>query len=71
MTITIPQKLTHGKELVVIPLEEYEALMELKKIYQFKPTTAQRKSLEEARKNRRSGVTLTLNELKNKLGLAD
>ncbi|MDO8576985.1 MAG: hypothetical protein Q7R82_01440 [Candidatus Daviesbacteria bacterium] len=71
MTITIPQKLTHGKELVVIPLEEYEALVELKKIYQFKPTSAQRKSLEEARENRKSGITLTLNELKNKLGLTD
>lgn len=71
MTVTIPQKLTHGKELVVIPLEEYESLVELKKIYQFKPTAAQKKSLEEARKNRKSGVTLTLNELKNKLGLTD
>lgn len=71
MTITIPQKLTNGKELVVIPREEYEALVELKKIYEFHPTSAQRKSLVQARRNRKNGNTLTLGELKSKLGLTD
>lgn len=71
MTITIPTKVTNGKELVIIPKEEYESLVELKKIYEFQPTTAQKKALSEARKNRRSGKVLTFGELKHNLGLAD
>lgn len=71
MTVTIPQKLTHGKELVVIPLEEYEALMELKKIYEFQPSSAQKKALNRARTNRKAGVVLTLSDFRKKLGLTD
>lgn len=68
MTVTIPQKLTQGQELIVIPLAEYEALVELKKIYEFQPNTAQKKALIDARKNRRRGKVITLHELKHKLG---
>lgn len=71
MIVTIPQKLTHGKELVIIPLEEYEALVQLKEVYEFKSSDAQKRELSNARKNRKSGLILTLNELKNKLGLTD
>lgn len=71
MTITIPSALTSGKELIVIPLEEYEALMTLKKVYEFQPTAAQKKALEKARKNRKKGEVLTLGELKQKLGLTN
>ena len=71
MTITIPQRLTQGKELVIVPLEEYEALMQLKKIYEFQPTASQKKALANARKNRKRGETLSLSELKRRLGFAD
>lgn len=71
MTVTIPHKLTQGKELIVIPREEYEALIELKKIYEFQPTTSQKKALASARKNRKRGEVLTLHELKRGLGFTD
>lgn len=71
MTVTIPHKLTQGKELIVIPREEYEALMQLKEIYEFQPTASQKKALANARKNRKRGETLSLSELKRKLGLTD
>lgn len=71
MNVTIPKNLTHGKELVVIPKEEYEALMTLKSVYEFQPTSVQKRALERARQNRRKGDVLTLGELKQKLGFTD
>lgn len=71
MNITIPSNLTNGKELVVIPKEEYEALIRLKSVYEFQPTSIQKRALEKARKNRKKGDTLTVRELKQKLGLTD
>lgn len=71
MTVTIPTKLTSGKELVVIPKEEYEALVELKRIYEFQPTSTQKKALAKARTNRKTGKVLTLGQLKYNLGLTD
>ncbi|MBI2338710.1 hypothetical protein HYU95_06025 [Candidatus Daviesbacteria bacterium] len=71
MTVTIPYKLTHGKELVVIPLEEYEELVSLKKIYEFKPSKKVSEALKKARLNRKKGQVLNLHELKNKLDFTD
>lgn len=71
MTVTIPHKLTQGKELIIISREEYEALLELKKIYEFNPTASQKKALANARKSRKRGEILNLSELKRKLGLTD
>ena len=71
MNITIPGNLTNGQELVIIPKEEYEALMRLKSVYEFQPTSIQKRALEKARKNRKKGDTLTVRELKQKLGLTD
>ena len=71
MTVTIPYKLTHGKELVVIPLEEYNELVELRKIYEFKPSKEVKNTLERARKNRKKGQVLTLHDLKNNLGFTN
>jgi len=70
-TITIPRKITKGEELVVIPRKDYEELLELKRIPEFQPTAVQKKALIRARKNRKSGDFLTLNELKKKLGFAN
>lgn len=71
MTVTIPHKLTQGKELVILPLEEYKALIHLKEIYEFQPTVFQKKALASARRNRKRGETLSLGELKRRLGFAD
>lgn len=67
----IPSNLTSGKELVIIPKEEYEALMTLKSVYEFQSTSIQKRALEKARKNRKKGEVLTLGELKQKLGLTN
>ena len=70
-TITIPNKNTKASELVAIPREEYEGLLQLRKIYEFRPTKAQKKALEQSRRNRKQGKTMTLYELKRKLGVGD
>jgi len=70
-TITIPKKITKGEDLIVIPRKDYERLLELKKISEFQPTSAQKKALMRARKNRKEGKFLTFDELKQKLGFAN
>lgn len=71
-TITIPKKITNGKELVVMPREEYQEYARWKKTVSakriFKPTKAELKDLEEARNEYRHGKTMTFHELKQKLG---
>lgn len=67
MNTTISKKLTNGKELVVIPREEYESLVFLKKIYEFSPTKTQKEMLKRARKNRAQGRNISLSELRRKL----
>ena len=71
MNITIPKNLTSGKELIIIPKEEYDALITLKDIYEFNATPAQKKTLSNARKNRIKGKVLTLGQFKQKLGLTN
>ncbi len=71
MTLTIPSKLTNGKELVIIPKEEYDNLLGLKELYEFQPTTKHIKILLKARRNKKNGKVLTIGELKQKLGLTD
>lgn len=68
-TITIPKKSTKSEELVAIPREEYEGFLQLRKIYEFRSTAAQKKALEQSRKNRKQGKTMSLHELEKKLGL--
>ncbi len=65
--VNVPSKITKGEDLVIIPKKEYEQLSALKKIYEFSPTTGQKKALKVARINRKKGNTLTLNELRRKL----
>ena len=65
--ITIPKKLGRLGDLVVIPRKEYEAFLELKKIREFVPTKAQKRSFKIALKNYKEGKTYTLDELKRKL----
>lgn len=70
-SVTIPRKITNGKELVVIPRDEYEALMTLRKVYEFQPSASQKRILREARKKRFRGEVLSVRELKRNLGLTD
>jgi len=65
--ITVPKKLANKDDLVILPRKEYEALIELKKIREFTPTAAQKKSLVRARVNRKAGSYLTIDELREKL----
>ena len=69
--ITIPKKLAQKDDLVVLPRKEYEKLVESCKIKEFTPTPVQRRALRRAEKNLREGKTLTINELRKKLGFTN
>lgn len=71
MALTIPKKITSGKDLVIIPLDEYEALEQLRKIYEFNPTPLQKKTLKLARTNRKKGKIIEIDELKRQLGFTN
>jgi hypothetical protein len=80
-TVTIPKKMIRkNDDLVLIPRKEYEAFkvwerreeIKLPRTFKtFKPTKAQLKDFEEARREHRKGIYLTLDELKRKLGIAN
>jgi len=70
-TVTIPKELANRDDLVVIPRKEYEALLELTKISEFVPTAIEKKALIQARRNRKAGKYLTINELREKLGFTN
>lgn len=70
-TITIPKKLANQGDLIVIPRKEYEALLKLKKIKEFTPTSAQRRALLRAENNLKKGKALTCNELAERLGFTN
>lgn len=55
-------------DVVVIPRKEYEALLGLKKVKEFKPTPAQKRALARAENNLQRGSTLSYHELIKKLG---
>lgn len=69
--ITIPEELIKEKELVLIPRRELEKLLKLvqKNLGEVRLTALQKKLLDQARKNRKLGNFLTLNELRSKLGI--
>lgn len=67
-TITIPKKLAREGDLIVIPRREYEALVRLRKMREFIPTTAQRRALLRAESNLKKGKTLSFDELTRKSG---
>ena len=69
-TITIPRNLIKNDDLVIVPRKEYEKLLSSRLIPEFQPTTAEKKDLARARKNRAQGNFLTIDELKHKLGFA-
>lgn len=66
-TITIPKDITKEKDEAVILREEYEKFLEYQ-IPEFTPTTAEKKDVARARRNRARGNYFTIDELKRKLG---
>lgn len=72
-TITFSAKLTkENEDFVAIPRKEYEEFLRLRlsKIPEVELTPAQKRHIEEARKEMAKGNFLTLDELKQKLGLS-
>jgi len=67
-TIATLKKLAAKDDLIIVPRKEYEALLGLKKIREFVPTTSQKKALLKAERNFRKGETLSYHELVKKLG---
>ena len=56
---------------MVIPRKKYEALLDLQKMKEFRPTLIQKKALKKAEENLRQGKTLSYDELVRKLGFRD
>ena len=71
VTLIISKKLTEGTDLVIISKRDYEKLLAVRVIPEYQPTAREKKALTQARKNRRAGRFLTINELKQKLGFTD
>lgn len=55
-------------DLIVIPLKEYKALLEVKGFQEFIPTKAQKNALARAENNFSKGKSLSYHELTQKLG---
>ena len=70
-TLTIPRKLAKNADLVIIPRKEYEALLNLKQVKEFTPTSVQKRALVRAEKNFNRKKTISYNGLVKKLGFAD
>lgn len=75
-TITIPKKVIPGKELVAIPRKEYEEYLQWQKAVKpprvfktFKPTIAELRDLKRAREDYKKGKYMTIDELKQQLGI--
>lgn len=70
-TITIPKKTAKNKELVAVPRSVYEDFLAWQKMVKsartFRPTIAQKKELQRARKDYKDGKYLTIHEFRKKL----
>jgi len=74
--ITISKKITKGKELVVVPREEYEEYLQWQRTVKpprtfktFKPTPVELRDLKRARKDYKKGKYMTIDELKRRLDI--
>ena len=66
--ITIPKKLARNGELVIIPRQEYEEFLSLKRaISLINPTLSEKKAIKEGRKEIKGKNYLTIKQLKNGL----
>lgn len=69
--ITIPKQLSQEGDLVIIPRREYERLLQLKQIREFKPTARQKDALKRAERNLKKGKTLSYDAVARAVGIAD
>jgi hypothetical protein len=71
--LTIPKNLIKNDDLVIIPRKEYKEFLNFRigRMKEMGLTTAQKNILTKARKNLSQGKFLTINELKQKLGVAN
>jgi PHD/YefM family antitoxin component YafN of YafNO toxin-antitoxin module len=67
--VHIPKNMAQKGDLVLIPKKEYERLMAGLNEGGGTLTAAEKKSLHRAEKEFREGKTMTLNELKKKMGM--
>ena len=69
ITILNPQIISRGKELILIPREEYEALrrVKMKKIAEILLNARQKRAISQSEKELRKGSYFTLYELKKYL----
>ena len=58
-------------DIVVIPRREYEQLLALKKIREFRPAAGQLAALKKAERNLKKGKALPYDAIARALGLAD
>ena len=72
-TITIPRGLDIAKGLVAIPRSTYAEFLDwqkkIKSVKTFKPTAAEKRAVQKARKNLAEGKYLTIDELRYELGI--
>lgn len=71
MNTTSTEKKYQEKDAVMVSRQEYEYLVEFKKIREFSPTPAQKKTLAQAENNFKKRKTLSYDELVQKLGFAN
>ena len=71
-TITAPKK---NNQSVIIPRKEYEKFLDwqkkIKSAKTFKPTAAEKRAVQKARKNLAEGKYLTIDQLRHELGIED
>ena len=66
--ITIPKALARNGELVIIPRQDYEEFLSLKRaISLINPTLSEKKAIKEGRKEIKGKNYLTIKQLKNGL----
>jgi len=67
-TITIPKNLIKNDDLVIIPRQKYEELLDLEKIIKIvKPIKSELQAIEQGRKEIKKGKYISWYELKQKL----
>jgi hypothetical protein len=69
--ITISKKIAGSDDLVILPRREYDALRQVKRFKEFRPTSVQRRALVRAESNLKRGKTLSYNEFVRKMGFTD
>lgn len=67
-TLTIPKKVTKGKELIILPREDYERLLSQRLVPIYESTLREKKGIQKAREDYKKGNFMTIHELKRKLG---